>query len=283
MERVYEYRIHIKKMRTVIPVILIVVALILLLATIILAIVSGGEFAIVIFGGVFSIILLGEAFIIWVFYERFVKVRCQLTDEGIEYTNIKKTIYIPYNEIESIEFPSIKYFGGWVKITSAKETIRLTVVIKRIQDFVMELKKEVEKCDSIIKIKEKNYQGFLRTATFSDHSWERVYSIWLKIIGLTLLSTVLSCVIYAFSGGTSGNIIIAGLIGYVIPLIAYIICEIILGRWLSQRFKNLDFTQDPGVVDRDINYEKQIYSKGTKWGSAIFVLTMLLMIGINRF
>lgn len=274
MERIYEYRVHIKKMKKVIPIILVVTAIAQFVILIGIQIFTGFNAGLIGFSLVLAIILTSEAVFINLFYGRFVKVNCRLTEEGIVYTNIKKTITMPYEEITEIEFPSIKYTGGWVKIKSAKETIRLTVVIESIQDFLRELKNEIDSRDLSIKLKEKNYRSFLRTATYSDHSWQRVYQIWLKILGATLLTTVLAVVIGLIKDGSLK--VIFGLLAYLLPLFVYLICEVLIGKKLSKQFKENEALFVEGEISRDQVYEKAVFTKGFRIGSVIFVIMMVI-------
>ncbi len=278
MERVYRYRVHIRKMRDVIPLVLIVIAILLIAMVLIIGgSSSSGIMVIGFLGG----ILIFEAIAIRLVFNRFLKVNCKLSEEGIVYTNIKKTIIIPYEDITEIEFPSIKYLGGWIKINSPKEIIRLTVVIENIQQFVLDLKNEVDTRELTPIVKEKNFQGFIRTATYSDHSWQRVYKIWLRLLGLTILATVMSVGIYIVGNLSLPGIFLVGIFGYALPVTVYSICEISLGKWLSNQFQVAVQHKNSLHIERSLEHEKKIYSNGLKIGSGFYVFVMLLFIVIN--
>ncbi len=80
----------------------------------------------------------------WFLLKRFQKVHVTLMNDHIVYENIKEKTIIPINEISDIKFPSIKYTGGWIKIISPNKTIRLTVVLENIGDFMVRLKDSLE-------------------------------------------------------------------------------------------------------------------------------------------
>lgn len=120
----------------------------------------------------FMVIFTIEYFII---IRRFKKIKVTLTESCIIYKNLKKEIKTPYDDIEMLKFPSIKYTGGWVKIIFKGGNIRLTVVLENIGNFLYELKNILDSKGKSHTYKEDNMFSFFKTASLSDESWERLY------------------------------------------------------------------------------------------------------------
>jgi hypothetical protein len=87
------------------------------------------------------------------------------------YTNRKGVIIIPFDTITHLKFPSVKYTGGWIKIVSPKNSIRLTVVIQDIGDFLQELKNALDRKEFSNCYNRKKMFSFFKTAEFSNQCW----------------------------------------------------------------------------------------------------------------
>ncbi len=190
-----------------------------------------------------------------VLFRRFKKISLTLNDEGISYSNSKGTKFIKYEDIIGIEFPSIKYTGGWIKIRYKGGNIRVTVVLEEIGDFISSLKNKLDEHEKTNLYDEKKIFSFYKTAKYSDNSWGRLYDNIRKLIIVVLLSI---CVAFVFSFFNKNIVILktlAILLGYIVPIIVFFISEIIIGRSEAKHFNQERFT----VTERDKVFEAKVY------------------------
>lgn len=220
--------------------------------------------------GVVAVILLSIEFLFinFIIYRRFKKVYVVLTEEEIIYNNAKGEIKIPYESIKALKFPSIKYVGGWMKIVHSNGNIRLTVVLEDIGDMVSSLKNKLDEKNISNVYKDKAIFNFIKTANYSDQSWERVYEYLKQFIIVTLVSLGIGAVFTAFIMEIPIKIVVfaTSLIG---PFIVYIISEIIFGRKLAKGAAKEKFS----VPNRDKQFEKKIY----KWAFVIYLIIFLII------
>lgn len=220
--------------------------------------------------GVLAVILLSIEFlfIYFMIYRRFKKIYVVLTEEEIIYNNAKGEIKIPYESIKALKFPSIKYVGGWMKIIHSKGNIRLTVVLEDIGDMVSSLKNKLDEKNISNVYKDKAIFNFIKTANYSDQSWERIYEYIKQFIIIASVSLGVGAVFAAFIMEIPVQIIVlaGSLIG---PFIVYIISEIIFGRKLAKGAAKEKFS----VPNRDKQFEKKTY----KWAFVIYLIIFLIM------
>lgn len=230
--------------------------------------------------GIFIVVLVSlELLIIYfVLYKRFKKINVTLTEEGIIYNNSKGEIRIPYENIQYLKFPSIKYVGGWVKIIHTNGNIKLTVVLENLGDMLNILRETLDKRNMSSVYDKKKMFKFFKTAKYSDQSWERIY----EIIKLFIIFMLINLgVTFIFSGYiTEPSVIILLLIwGILGPFIPYIISEIILGIKLAKGSLKDSFS----VPKRDKNFENKLYR--LLFGIYIIIYFILLIIvrTVDRF
>lgn len=203
---------------------------------------------------------------------RFKKIKVTLKDDCIVYSNLKKEIIIPYEDIEKVVFSSIKYTGGWVKIVYKGGNIRLTVVLENIGDFLYELKKILDDKGKSNTYNEKKMFSFFKTASFSDEGWERVYESTPFQLGVYFISSVLTIVILLFTNKTEENqLIVMGSI--LAPLLGYILSEILIGSKVRKRVIDGEYKLKP----RDAEKERRLIRR------FIIVATVIYIIGILVF
>ncbi|GAA0078104.1 hypothetical protein UT300005_24820 [Clostridium sp. CTA-5] len=200
--------------------------------------------------------VVGVEFLLLYFFvfRKFKNISVQLTDLGIIYKNIKGTTFIQYEEIQSIQFPSIRYIGGWAKIKSNGKNIRLTVVLENIGKFINELKYTLDKKNINYIYDERKLYNFCKTATYSDQSWERVYEK-LKTLLITYAICILISIIYLGFMNLYVSQIIFVILIILYPLYVFIISEIILGFRLSIKTK----AKGKILTIRDKKVENTIY------------------------
>lgn len=216
-----------------------------------------------------GIISLEFTFIYFIMYRRFKKIHFTLTEEGIIYNNAKGEIKIPYENIISLKFPSIKYTGGWVKIIHPNGKIRITVVLENIGDMIKTLKNKLDEKNMSNIYDEKGMYKFFKTAEYSDQSWERIYEKVKFIMIFILLNLGVSAIFSGFITNILVKFIL--LIGSIVgALIPYLITEIIIGRKLAKGASKEGFT----VPERNKTFENGIY----KWCFGIYAIIYFIIL-----
>ncbi|MGG7057221.1 hypothetical protein ACQPUZ_02885 [Clostridium tertium] len=217
--------------------------------------INGIDFIIIIFimVGLFIFLLLELMLIYFLFLKRFKYINVTLTENEIIYNNKKKKITIPYDEIISIKYPSIKYAGGWIEIKYNGGKIRLTAVLENIGEFIYRLKESLDRIGKSDVYNEKKSFNFFKTASFVDESWQRLYENIKYIILLEYVS-LLMVNFLAFFGRIQNGTSIFIVSGVITPIIGYIVAEIIIGRMVSKRVVGMEFK----ILRRNINKENNI-------------------------
>ena len=225
---------------------------------------------------VMILIIIGIEFLVLYFlmFRKFKKVKVCLTDDGITYDNLKGNEFIAYESIEAIKFPSIRYVGGWVKIKSNNKTIRLTVVLEKIGDFMEELKKQLDIRGMDKVYSEKKVYNFCKTATYSDQSWERIYEKFKFMVFVYILSMLIAFGYSVFINPYS-PLLLNILIIMLYPFAGSILAEIILGFKLSNRIKDEGYI----VSNRNKDEENKIYKISyTVLGILLVAILLIMMI-----
>ena len=180
-----------------------------------------------------------------VLFKRFKSIKVTMNEDCIVYNNAKNEIIIPYEDIEAIKFPSIKYTGGWVKIAYKGGHIRLTVVLENIGDFICELKNKMDSMNKSDVYKEKKMFSFFKTASFSDESWDRIYCNIKFMLGVFYVTSILSVIISII------NQYYIGIFGVIAPLIGIIISELITATKIKKRVEGNTFSLKPREVESE--------------------------------
>lgn len=222
---------------------------------------------------VFAFFSLEMGVLYLILIKRFKSIRVTLTDDGIEYMNAKKKIMIPYEDIKKLEFPSIKYTGGWVKIIYKGGNIRLTVVLENIGDFICQLKERIdERTDERTDISiynDKKLFSFLKTAVFADESWARLYkNIKVMLAAYFLLIICSTAVILLFGNTVNNKDFIMG--STWATLAGYVFSEIIIGIQVKKRV----LKEELKILPRKIEFEQKVF----KLSMLIFTVGYLLIL-----
>lgn len=202
----------------------------------------------------FIIITIEFVILYFLLFKRFRKISVTLTEDSIIYINAKSHNVIPYGDIVSLQFPSIKYTGGWVKVKHQGGTIRLTVVLEEIGDFIIKLKKKLDEHGMLQVYNEEKLFSFYKTAVFSDESWDRIYRNYKSYILINFLSIVINTIILRFSS-INGDMKALVYGSYIAPLIGFVLSEILIGMKIRKRVNRENLT----LLPRDINFEHKIY------------------------
>lgn len=208
----------------------------------------------VIFLGISIVILLELLLIYALFFRRFKYISVTLDEQGITYMNIKKQIFIPYEDIRMIKFPSIKYMGGWTKIVYGNGNIRLTVVLENIGEFMGELKQKLDERNMMEVYNEKRFFSFYKTGVYADESWGRLYGNILVQILTYLTCAVITIMTLALLGGSENNNMLI-YASFLVPVLGYLISEIIIGYLVHKRVVENCYE----LLPRNKELEKKIF------------------------
>ncbi len=201
------------------------------------------------------IITIEMVIVYFLVLSRFQAISVTLTEESIIYTNAKSRKVIPYGDIEGLRFPSIRYTGGWVKIKYQGGTIRLTVALEEVGDFITKLKEKLDELGRSQVYHEEKLFSFYKTAVFSDESWDRVYRNYKTYILINFLSIIINTLIIRL-GSFNGNkkALVYGSI--IAPLIGFVSSEIMIGIQVKKRVNRENLT----LLPRDLSFEHKIYN-----------------------
>jgi len=225
--------------------------------------------------GIGLIVLLSLEFLLMYFimFRRFKNINLTLTEDEIIYNNIKGETRIPYENIQALKFPSIKYTGGWLKIIHTNGNIRLTVVLENIGDMLTTLKETLDKKDMSSVYDEQKLYKFFKTSKYSDQSWERIYEIVKFFMLYMVINLGIIVVFYSYITKAHFNffLVLGSIIG---PYIPYLISEIILGIKSSKGSLKDSFL----VPERDKPFEIKLY----KWLLVIYIIIYLVVLIIVK-
>lgn len=213
---------------------------------------------------IFGIIALEFLFLYFVFFRRFKDINVTLTDDGIIYNNINGVTIIPYQDITGLNFPSVRYVGGWLKILHTKGNIKLTVVLENIGDFLKNLKLKLDSMN--FSYDEKKMYNFYKTAEYSDQSWERLYE-YIKWLLLYMVLNLALSALFISMGIDAGLAFLLIISSIIMPTLVFLTAEIIIGRKLAKGASREEFS----VPERDRKFEAAVY----KWAYSIYTVLYL--------
>jgi hypothetical protein len=226
-----------------------------------------------------SFILLLEGILLWYLFYRLAGICVSINDDAILYKYRRGEKRIQFDSISRLKFPSLPYIGGWVKITSKNDKIRLTVVVEDIGDFLQELKASLDNRGLSDRYDEVKFFRFLKTAVYSDQSWARFYSAFWKLILVTILNAAIG---FAFAAlGKVGPLerVLWITISTLWPTIIYLGTEVIFGQRIARQSTKASFTCPP----RDTVYEMVVYRKAVLLGILLYFGASLIALFLSLF
>lgn len=270
MQETFQYRPHISAFRKIMPFVLGILAVLqFVIGTIMVQTIP---FISIVFYTLGTIILV-EAVVIHIVMRRMEAVRIQLTDEELVYTNRKGSQRVPYAKIIEVKYPSIRYMGGWIRIQTAEQTFRMTVVMKELPKLLDMLKQQLTVHDNIGAMDTQGYFSFYKTVTYSDQSWDRLYEIGPKLFGLTITTTLIG-VLFEILFPLHSIFDSLRLFLYIAyPAAIYIVTEILFAIQVAREASTDDMT----VPQRNQEYERTVYRYSLVGGG----VALIAFIGIH--
>lgn len=212
----------------------------------------------------FSILFTG--IFLWYLYWRIAGISITFNDKAIFYKYRGGEKIIQFDEIIYLKFSSLPYLGGWIKIASKTDTIRLTVALSNIGDFLKKLKEALDNRGLSDRYHTEKFFRFFKTAVSMDQSWQRLYKIFWKLILITVIAGIIGFVFVRFLQYQKQSIKPWLMISALWPTIIYSFTEIIFARRIAKKSAKESFTCPP----RDIAYEKSIYRKAILIGVLLY-------------
>ncbi len=276
MKKEYRYRAHIRWGQYVIFPVFILLPTLVFIAAILAKPVSFSNLpadiafliAGILLGFLFGGILLG--FI----YRRLAVTRVSFDEQGIVWYRGRNRTHLPFEEISKLSFPSVSYTGGWIKIVYGDKKFRLTVVLENISGFLAELKSALDDRGLSERYDQTKFFKFTKTATYSDQSWDRFYSIFWKLLALSGLAVILGLAFATLNGSGFLGILVWTTASLLWPIAVWVVAELILMRRFAKRCDKNSLTCPP----RDIPYEKALLQKGALWGTVIYLAVSQLLL-----
>lgn len=222
----------------------------------------------------FSAIFLLQAVILGYFLYRMAAVRVSIVDGTIQYKFLHGITRIRPEEISEIQFPSLRYMGGWIKIVAGDKTIRLTVVIEGIGEFLKELKDLLDLTGNSHRYNSTKLFNFLKTATYADQSWARLYSIFGTLVVSVILFGLVGLIFGMVANFHIAILVVLVLSSPILPALIYTFHE----AWLLRRFAKATREEAFFCPPRDLVYEKAVFRKSLLSGGLIYGLLLIILI-----
>ena len=199
-----------------------------------------------------------------------------MDDSGVIYKYRGGVKHLPFENLR-IDSSSIRYTGGWLKLISGKDTLRLTVTMEGIGNFIQELKTALDDRGLSNQYDSQKLFSFMKTAAASDQSWERLYIVFGKLYMIILVVCITLVNGYIFGTMQWGFIFILvwGLFTLFWATGAYVVAEIVLMRKIAKESNEQAFT----FPQRDRAFEKQVFDQAINRGGWLyFGFSLLVMV-----
>jgi hypothetical protein len=225
----------------------------------------------------FACLLIGG--VCWWIYYRLAGVAITLEDDALVYRYRGGVKRLPYDHLEPLRFPSVRYVGGWVALRSGENTIRLTVVVEGIGALLQELKTALDSRGLSDRYDKDRFYGFLKTAEYCDQSWERVYGIFWRYIFATLGGAALGAAVGLIASMRPLAIIAWATVSALWPTGIFAVTEFHFGRRVAKLSEEASFTCPP----RDLEWERTIYRKAIAWGLGSYLFFTGLALALAKY
>lgn len=226
-------------------------------------------------GAAIILYLLGIGIFGWYVYYKLTGAEVSLHDGSVVYKARTGETRLPLERISCLEFPSVKYLGGWLRIVTPSSSIRLTVVLEGIDQFLLELKEALD-ANGLSDVYDRDrFFQFLKTSAYSDQSWARVYRLWWALLLNATLSTI-----WGYVCGTIANHgLISLLLSFMLAgasLASFWGAELYLGRY----FANATDKENFSYPAPDPAFENRVYIISTTiwWGFCLVLLASLMQL-----
>lgn len=221
-----------------------------------------------------AITFLAEGILLGFLYHRLAVTRISFDEQGINWHRGRNRTHLSFEEISKLSFPSVSYLGEWIKIVSKNKKLRLTVVLENISGFLAELKSALDDRGLSERYDQTKFFKFVKTATYCDQSWERLYSFFWKLLALSGLTTILGLAFATLNGSSFWDTLVWTIASLLWPTAVWFVAEIVLMRRFAKLYDKDSLICPP----RDIPNEKALSYKAVLWGALIYLATSQLLL-----
>lgn len=211
------------------------------------------------------------------FIYRMAGVRIRVEDGKLWYERRNGTAIVPLDAIERLEFPSIRYSGGWLKVVSSNETLQIMLVLQGIGNLLMELKEAMDRLGLQDRYDRRKFFNFYKTAVFSDQSLDRQCAIFWKWISATIALAVPEIVLAHRTPFAIVGVVLWPLGCWILVTGACFLPELLFGLRVAQLSDEQTFTCPP----RDRQYEKSVYRKAFAIAALIYIAVVILSASVG--
>lgn len=208
-----------------------------------------------------SALLVVEGLVIGWVVRRLVRSRFEVGEDWVVVRSGKRTVTVRFDELERIDFPSVRYFGGWMKVKGPEGTLRATVTLEDISLFAQQVLAGARAAGRGDRWSRRGEERFLRTAVVADHGWARFHEnlgLHLSPYGLAPL-VVLAGAGFGLPLGTAGWF---GVCALVLMTAGYLLVELVLTTSLRRQLVSISAAARP---PRDLAREAVLH-RGLRWG-----------------
>ena len=178
MGKVYRYRAHVRWAQYFFPALLGIVLGLLGVTAWRLHLKTPLTAGMGLFLAVAVTVLIVEFSLGWLVFYRLAGVSIELEDEALIYRTRRGILRLPFDQMLPLQFATLRYVGGWLKVRTEDRTVRITVVVDGISELVHELQAALDTHGRSDCYDSTRLFRFLKTAAFSDDSWDRAYAIF---------------------------------------------------------------------------------------------------------
>ena len=276
MPHIYRYRKHIRWGQYYIPIIYTAIALVIIVFSVLLTLNLDPAFKFIALfvGGGFALLCLGMGGVAWYLNYKLAAVEVSIQDGAVVYKSRTGVTLLPLEEISCLEFPSVKYVGGWLRIVTPSNSIRLTVVIEGVDQFLLELKDGLD-ANGLSDVYDRGrFFQFLKTAAFSDQGWTRLYRIWWGLLLNALLSAAWGCLCALIADLGPGGLLLPTILSST-SLLLFTGAELYFGRYFANSTDEERFSYPVS----DPVFENRIYLNAVMiWGGICLILLVSMML-----
>jgi hypothetical protein len=225
----------------------------------------------------FALALGLETLVIFAMLRKMSTTQVRLEPGGIRYLTHRKDILIPYDQIEALKQPSIRYTGGWLEIHGMGEKLRLTVVLDGIGELVRELKARLDAHGRDQVYDPDKLFAFYKTACYSEQSWQRLYQFGAPVFAAIFTSLGLGVGMAMLTAKPLMSTLVLWGIGASLLALGYSAVEfLIFARRLAKASDPATFF----VPERDPLADKR---ELRRWMGGLFIAATLCQIAMTGF
>jgi PH (Pleckstrin Homology) domain-containing protein len=205
---------------------------------------------------------------VWYLGFRMKDVRVFVDDAGLTYRHRSGEKRIPFAHITQLKFPSLRFLGGWVKITTRDGSIRIILALRDSVQFLQALKHGLDGEGLTDRYDRRKFFRFLQTATFCNNGFERLLSTWWNVLLAGSAAAIVTWLLGTMKASSVADLILLTGSSFVWPLLIWLGAELAMAPRIARASDEESFSVPP----RDRAHERKIYRIATLVGVLIYGL-----------